>query len=131
MPQSYEIDVERGLLRVRIEGNPSYPEMLDGFAAYSQDPDFRPGMAILVDDRGRTESPTSEEIRRLAQDTKVKGAEALKGSRCAILVGNETQFGMSRMYELTGAGGPIEVRVFMEEAAALDWLLAGAGGSST
>lgn len=122
MPMSYDIDAEGRMVRVRVEGSPSYDELLACFAAYTQDPRFRPGMPILVDDRARTESPSAQEIRRMAHDSKAQ-PQPVEGSRCALLVASDLQFGLSRMYELMMEGGPMEVRVFRDEDEAVAWLL--------
>jgi hypothetical protein len=122
MPMSHDVDSERGLVTVRVEGDPSHEELIACFAAYTGDPAFRPGMAILVDDRGRTRSASVAEVQRLAHQTKAEG-QAVQGSRCALLVDRAAQYGMSRMYEILTEGGPMETRVFRDEDAALEWLL--------
>jgi hypothetical protein len=54
----------------------------------------------------------------------VKGSEQTWfGSRAAIVVGRELDFGIARMFQIYAEGASIEYRVFRELDSAVSWLL--------
>lgn len=121
MPIDYQFD-DRGFVLVRVEGQPSFDEMQACTDAYRSAPAYEPGMPILVDDRARTAPPSVEEIRALAEQAS-QGPEEEQGQRCAMLVEQDIQFGMSRMWSSLTDEKARTIEVFRDEQEAITWLL--------
>lgn len=124
MPLYHRVDPVRGIVRVEVRGTPDLAEEKGIYQRFLRDPDYRPGMPILVDDRGREGMVDPAEVRSLAaavSDSQV----ALRGTRCALLVGSDVQYGMSRVWAARAESSGMIVEVFRDEAEALRWLRAG------
>jgi hypothetical protein len=120
MPAFYKIDKQRKLVMSKGTGVLTMTEALAHQRKLLKDPDFDPSYSQLLDVTHVTDVDLStEDIRRLAV-TKVFSAD----SRRAILVNNDLQFGLSRMFEVFRENmGETGIRVFRNLDDALDWVL--------
>ena len=121
MPALYKIDKERRLVMSTGWGVLTLADSLAHQRKLLKDPDFDPSYSQLLDVTHVTDVDLSiEDIRGLAV-TKVFSAD----SRRAILVNNDLQFGLSRMFEVFREGmGETGIRVFRNLEEALEWILA-------
>ena len=119
MPVRYEIREQ--ILHLTAKGPVSAEEELQCARGWLADPDYRPGMAILLDNRGRETKPSEAHIRKMASRAEAS-ADVLDGTRCAIVVASEVEYGMARMYAFRADGGPVRTRVFRELDLAERWL---------
>ena len=116
----YDFD-SRGFVRISVSPDPDPDEEIESYLGMLSDPRFHPGIAILLDNRARRGEGDSEHVRRMAGLAR-KSSERLEGCRCAIVVSNDVEFGMARMYELMASGDPLTVRVFRDMEEAESWL---------
>ena len=118
----HHIDVELGVIFVKVDGD-LRDENVDWWSgAILKDPDYRPGMDRLVDFSGVTTlSLTTDGNRRLA--TAARRLETSRwGRRIAIVVSGEEGFGVARQYQSMRADAPYEMRLFRQPADAEKWL---------
>jgi hypothetical protein len=106
---------------VTYEGVTALAETLAAFAAAENSPEFRPGCGFLVD--GVLSTPPDTGYVSGVLDY-LRSRSELNGTRWAVLVGSDAQFGMARMTQmLAEASAPgIRVAVFRDAAAAVGWL---------
>lgn len=122
MSLTYSIDSARGILRITVIGEPGLSEQADLARKWTEDPLYRNGMPILLDNRQRSEPSTASEIRKIAQE--VEHSSLLSpGTRCAVLVPHQVEFGMTRMFAMLSEKGPLATRPFHDENDAIEWLL--------
>jgi hypothetical protein len=121
MPAFYKIDNERRLVMSTGWGVLTLADSLAHKEKLLNDPDFDRSFSQLLDVTHVTDVELSaEDIRRLAL-THVFSAD----SRRAILVKNDLQFGLARMFEMARDGfGEKGIRVFRNLEEALEWVLA-------
>ena len=121
MPIHYEIDADRRLV---YEGGHG-PATREDFAALirglAEDEDFRPGMNGICDFRGLTFDLPTTEIEELCE-LMSGNEEAFRGSRFAVIVPRDLEFGLVRMFSLMLEGAPFQVRAFRELEEARLWL---------
>jgi hypothetical protein len=120
MPTFYKIDKERRLVMSTYSGVLAIADALGHQKNLLDDPDFDPSFSQLFDVTHVTDVRlTAEDVRTLAQRTVFS-----PDSRRAILVSNDLQFGLSRMFgvirETKGEKG---IRVFRKLEDALEWVL--------
>jgi hypothetical protein len=85
-------------------------------------PEFRPGMAVLVDHSDLDATTLSAgDVRRFA-DVVVRLDDRIGAAKVAILVPNALVFGFARMYELAAESAQVRSRVFYSREDALAWL---------
>jgi hypothetical protein len=121
MSLTYSIDSDLGILRITVIGEPSFHDQEELAREWSQDPAFRPGMPILLDNRQRSTTSTPSEVREIARE--VEGSPILApGTRCAVVVPHEVEFGMTRMFALLSDESPLKTRPFHEMDQAVEWL---------
>lgn len=121
VPVSYRLDPAAGIVRVEVSGRPGFDEETGIYRLFRRDPAYRPGMPILVDDRGREAAADLAEVRALGDVVRHSPAN-LTGIRCALLVASDLQYGMSRVWAARVAPSGLVVEVFRSELEALDWL---------
>jgi hypothetical protein len=122
MPLSYGIDRESGILRITAIGTPSVQEQLDLAERWSNDPAYEVGMPILMDNRQRTQPSTREHVVEVANLAE-KSPFLTPGTRCAVVVASDAEFGMTRMFSMLSENSPLETRVFRNLRSAEEWLL--------
>jgi hypothetical protein len=120
MPVRYEI--QDAVLRMILEGEYEPEDIQRTFLAALADPECPKRIALLVDVR-RSEvlaKRSPGEIQTVAQALG-KYSDRI-GGRCAVLTGDELQFGLTRMGSAYSGGVGIDAQVFRDPDAALSWL---------
>ena len=118
MPESYEIDQARELVISRAWNSFSDRELRDHYERLRADQRFDPAYRQLIDVR---------EVNDFALTTAVMLGTALahvfrSGIPRAIVVANDTQFGLARMFAAYSEADGQVVQVFREPDAAKEWL---------
>jgi hypothetical protein len=93
-------------------------DFLDRLAA---DPGLRPGMPQLVDFIGVDTPPTAAESESVA-DAFARLKSRFEGARCAVVVGDPLMYGAIRQFAALAARAAVDVRPFLDHAAAEHWL---------
>jgi hypothetical protein len=121
MALTYRIDPDAGLLLVTAEGHVTQEERMRAMAAWLSDPLFRPGLNTFCDFSASTSAPTLEELRAIVEYIG-RHAKAIGRSRLAVVAPKMVTFGVARQFQAMSAGGPLDVRVYTDSAAAWNWL---------
>lgn len=112
------VDVDGEPLRIVIEGEFGYQDILDAFKALRREGlSDRPRR--LWDVRGATPHLTSDDLRNLGWEGQTHDRVP---SRLAILVDQDVHFGLARAHEAFRESELAEVKVFRDEDEALAWL---------
>lgn len=122
MPLNYSIDTALGIVRIVVVGGATQDEQVRLAEAWFGEPEYKPGMPILLDNRLRDVVESSAHIREMADLTK-KSDVLEPGTRCAVVVASDVEFGLTRMFATLADGGPMETRVFRDIGEAEAWLL--------
>jgi hypothetical protein len=122
MSAFYKIDKERRLVSSSGTGVLTKADILGHMDRLSNDPDFDPDFSQLIDFTEITGLEIGpEDVRQFAQRIIFSPR-----SRRAILVKDDLQFGLARMFEIhRELNGETGIRVFRTLDDALDWILAG------
>jgi len=121
MPITFQIDRDAGIVRTRLSGQFSAPEVTAYRDRLLSDPDYRPGMLGFVDCREIESLPSADALQLLALEI-TRRQNTVGTTRVAVVVASEAAYGLMRMYEVYTAATSIKVKVFREEAEALSWL---------
>jgi|SRR6267154_6093702 hypothetical protein len=126
MSAFYKIDKERRLVLSSGTGVLTKEDILGHMERLSKDPDFDPEFSQLTDFTKITALEIGpEDIRQFAQKNLFS-----PHSRRALLVKDDLQFGLARMFEIhRELKGETGIRVFRTLDEALDWILAGDAAS--
>ncbi|MFH1843313.1 MAG: hypothetical protein ABIF77_08890 [bacterium] len=119
------LDAGTGVRCHKVVGDLSFAELRSELGLLYQQPGFEVDTHVLWDLReGNLAGFSAEEIRQLADF--VSGNWGKSGrSRAALVVAQEVDFGLSRMYSaLLDTRTKSQVRVFRDPELALDWLMA-------
>jgi len=118
----YKIDKERGLVMSTGAGVLTKEDILGHMDRLSKDPDFDPDFCQLMDFRQITAVEFGpEDVRQFAERTIYSSR-----SRRAIVVKDDLQFGLARMFEIhRELNGESGIRVFRAVDEALDWIVVG------
>jgi hypothetical protein len=115
MPIEVRFDEDRRLLHVTLTGNwPTLPEIIAERSRLILAGQIRDGVVELVDAREVTRG-----IPNLSQMQGILHAIGKPPNKRAIVVSSNVQFGAGKMAEVLDPKG---VRVFRDEASALEWL---------
>src|SRR5688572_7215886 len=115
MPIEARFDEDRQLLHVVLSGTwPTLPEIIGERSRLIMAGHIRPGVVELVDARA-----VSRGIPNLTQIRSILQALGTLPIKRAVLVSSSVQYSACRVAE---ALNPDAVRVFRDEAAALEWL---------
>lgn len=121
MSISYTIDPIRRLVLVRLWGVLTAAELEDHYARLAADPAFDPTFWRLTDGRETVRfDATPTEVQRAAE-----GHLFAAGTRRAIVVSTDYQFGMARMFSTFAENTGQQVEVFRDLEAAEAWLTPG------
>jgi hypothetical protein len=93
------------------------------YAQLFVDPQFVPGLDLLIDLRGSEDLPTADVIRERAQRSK-RLLGPFSGRVAQLFATNGVQFGMGRMYAVLAEAEGITAGTFTSLAEADQWLLA-------
>ena len=121
MAVTYRIDAEKGIVRITVDGQPEPDEHAQVTRRWLADPDYVPGMAILLDNRGRKHPSEPARVRQLADET-LGSRITTRGIRVAIVVASDAEFGMARMYEAMAADSGMVIATFRDLDEAEAWL---------
>jgi hypothetical protein len=118
----YKIDKERRLVTSSGVGVLTKEDVLGHMDRLSKDPDFDPDFSQLMDCTQITALDIGpEDVRQFAQRNIFSPR-----SRRAIVVKDDLQFGLARMFEIhRDLNGETGIRVYRNFDEALDWILAG------
>ncbi len=121
MPAFYKIDKENRLVMTTGSGTLTMAEAIAHQEKLQRDPEFEPTYAQLIDFSHVTKIElNAEDVHRLAQESIFSPT-----SRRAILVANDTAYGLARMFEiLRETAGDTGIEVYRNLDEALDWVLA-------
>jgi hypothetical protein len=123
MPVTYTLD--SGLLVITATG--SYPpdEVIQAFHRAIADPACPNPVALLYDPSASADlaGRTPAQIRMVANFLKPH-AERI-GRRLGVVVGNDVQFGLSRVGAVFAEAIGVEARIFRSAAEAREWLASG------
>lgn len=122
------VDPERRLATVRLTGTLQADDLKEAFAAMVGHPDFEAGFNSLWDLRGASAARLDFEALRDVVRAVATRKDARGRGKVAIVVTQDVDYGVSRVYEMLASGLPTVVNVFrtLEEAAA--WFAAPAAG---
>jgi len=122
----YTIDKERRLVLSSGDGVLTKEDIWGHMDRLSNDPDFNPEFSQVMDFRQITALEVEpEDVRQLAQRNIFSPR-----SRRAILVKDDLQFGLARMFEIhRELKGETGIRVFRTFDEAMDWILIGKAAS--
>lgn len=126
MPIEHRVDPEAGILHVRRWGPVSTQDEDRACREREADPLVVPGIPVLVDTTGVEPADSPETVRYIA-DCVTRLAADLQCGPVAIVVADDVQYGMARMYmALTELVHP-DTRVFRSTEEAMEWIR-GKGG---
>ena len=118
MPISYSIDPEQKLVTSRIWGIVTNDEVDEHNRQLRNDPRFDPTYRQLADMTGVTRNVvTTTNVQQTARDQYFA-----PGTRRALLVADDTTFGLCRMYETYAESVGQVLTVFRDRKKAEDWL---------
>lgn len=121
MPITYAIDQAAGIIRTRCRDDVTLPEVLAHFDDLAVHPDCPPRLDVLLDFRGMTSVPTSDQLR--AAGEKMKGVRSkVQFGAIAIVVSSDAQFGIAQMFEVAAARMLGMSRVFRDLYEGERWL---------
>lgn len=120
----YTIDPETGIVRLTTTGVSDARESLEVFTRVLSDPTVPRPLRVLDDRRGVSADVSNEAVRTAVQAVQ-RFAGQVAGVRVAVLAGQDTTFGLARMFQLSAGDLPMGFRVFRGEsdAEAVAWLL--------
>ena len=120
-PIRYSIDSEARIVTLLYAAHPTIEQWQAAMLAIFADPRYRPGFAFLADRRAASTAPDRAYIEGTIAFGEAHAAQ-LKGARWATLVATPASYGMARMGQSRGEGGPVDLGAFTDLAAAMRWL---------
>lgn len=121
MPITHHVDRELNILFVTRSGSISSQDEQRALRERQADPRVVPGIPVLVDCRYVEPADDSDTVRYLA-DKVTQLASRLRCGPVAIVVSNNAQFGMARMYQILTESDHQETEIFRDYDEALRWL---------
>jgi len=114
------LDPERRRINVRLVGDFTLEEILDGIARAVSHPDFEPGFDILSDHTLIERAIETDELTSVAERMRDL-APVLDGGRMAVVVSRPASLGMMHMMRVV-LEDVLDVRVFPSVSDAEVWL---------
>jgi hypothetical protein len=118
MPISYELDGQ--LLIINTKGDFQPEDLQNTFKKVFSDPDFKPGIKILIHDLDSVFVPTSKQIEAGAKN--IEHIMKKFSAKMAIVVSSDVNYGMGRMMEILCEQRDIDMKVFKDLEVAKRWL---------
>lgn len=120
MPFELHFSPDGSLARVQGFGREDFSSSLEAMRRIGDDPRLAPGMPVLMDIRELDYLATPPEVREFASPDSMPAFFA--GHPVALLVRPGTQFGVARAFAAKAENAGSQMKVFVEERAALAWL---------
>lgn len=121
MPMTYRIDSDAGLLLVVGNGAITQSERLEAIHSWLRHPAYRPGLRTLCDLSAATSTPTMSELHEIIALIDEQTA-SIGRKKVAMLTAAPVTYGVARQFQALTDSGPLQVRVFTDRTAALEWL---------
>lgn len=122
MPIKYKIIGSKKLVYVSGEGEISLDDLLNHIKELAVNPEYIAPMKKLVDyRRALTMGPGNEDL-KIFIDKMSSYKDIFKGEKCAIVVNNDLDFGISRVYGAKIELSNMDTNVFRDFTKALNWL---------
>jgi hypothetical protein len=121
MPMTSRIDSDAGRLEVVGDGAITQSERLEAMHAWRRHPAYRPGLRTLCDFSGATSTPTLAELHEIVALIEQEAASVGK-RKVAMVTTAPVTYGVARQFQALTDTGPLQVQVFTDRAAALEWL---------
>jgi hypothetical protein len=121
VPVTYQIDVERKLIRTTAAGPITPKDVINHFWALARDPQFPERPDVFLDVSGVESVPNGQQLSVVVGEMKRIGAKLRFGS-CAILASRDALFGMMRMFEAMAEDFFTETCTFRDATEAELWL---------
>ncbi|HTT24194.1 MAG TPA: hypothetical protein VMG82_35045 [Candidatus Sulfotelmatobacter sp.] len=121
MPVTYSIDPARKLIRTTCSGQVTLQEIIDHFQTLGTDPRCAGSPDVMLDVSASELFPDSQNLARVVTEL-AKISDTVQFRLCAINAGQDTMFGMMRMFEVHAAKYFKAVRVFRNPADTEKWL---------
>ena len=118
MPVSYEFD--ENVVHFTADGELSNPMVREALESATKDPSFRPGMSILMHDRGSDYQISSDEAYEAARD--LSDMMGLYSPHIAVVVHEDIKYGLGRMIAAYCERHDIDFQVFRNFENARQWL---------
>ncbi|MGI9627840.1 MAG: hypothetical protein ACR2QM_13470 [Longimicrobiales bacterium] len=120
---AYDLRLQVGLLVTRFSGVVDDGQLVGVYTELVGHPEWRAGLDEFADLRGADLTAVSSEgLRRVAELSERLHSGADKVPRTAVLVDQDVNFGLGRMYEAFSAESPETLQLFRDLDAALEWL---------
>ena len=124
MDWTFEFDARQGYVLIVTRGDFNLPDHRRMVECLLSSPEWRPGTATLFDyrqlrfgDIGFNEVLEAKSI-HVSNDTRIGNGKS------ASLMGSSADYGLGRQFQnLTGGRVSAQVRIFVDEAEAIAWLL--------
>ena len=118
-----EIDEARRLARIVLDGAIEDRDVISWWTdEFMPALEGRAGLHGLIDARAIGDFDMSTHGVRRVVELAAESRAAIEGTCWAIVAVSDAVFGMARMYEMSCAEQPFEIRVFREVEAARAWL---------
>jgi hypothetical protein len=121
LPITYQIDVNRRLIRTAAVGRVNPKEVINHFWALARDPLFPERPDVFLDVSAVESPPHAQELSIVVGEMKRIGAK-LRFGACAIMASRDALFGMMRMFEALAEEFFLEMRTFRDATEAEQWL---------
>ena len=122
MPLRYKIIEHKKLVYVIGDGEITLDELIAHIEELSKDPEYTPPMKKLVDYRqASTMGPPNKDL-DIFINKMSSYQNAFRNEKCAIVVNNDLDFGISRVYGAMIEPANLETNVFRNFNEALQWL---------
>lgn len=120
----FQVQPEGGLVIAVFEGEMGLSSERQALEALCREPGVDLGADLLVDRRRAVSVTRAEDFdRRLEQARETFPAAAARRPRMAVIVANDVEFGLGRMFEQRGGDEmPHEIRVVRSVDEACEWL---------
>jgi hypothetical protein len=122
MALTYRVDTAQQIIRSQGSGLLTVADLLGYFSATRADPEYHASMHRVMDLRGVTQLPSSEDIRSLAAFARTKAP--VETARMAIIASSDLAFGVSMMFKAFVGYGE-RLIVVRDEVEAMEWLMKG------
>jgi hypothetical protein len=121
VPITYSIDRPAGVIRTRCRDPVTLPEVLGHFEELTADPECPPRLDVLLDFRGMTSVPTSEQLQAAGERMREIRSRIAFGA-CAIVVDNDAVHATAMIFQVAAARNLRASRIFHDLYEAERWL---------